>query len=409
MRQYFESVITGLEQKIAASPEGTTPRRLYVLETAKLGRRLFSGTDRVAWCGVLVPFELLNALGVNSCFVEFVGASLAASGMVGSFLERAENEGFAPDTCAYHRGVMGAAFQGLMPQPDVLIATSAPCSAGVSTMENLAQHFGKELFVLHIPPTATPDRVTHVAGQLREMVEFVTAHTGARLDREVLREAMVLSNRARELLVEVYGLAQSIPSPVTSHDLRDLGIVLSLFFGTEVAVTIAQAYRDELARRVEAGQSGVPDERIRLMWVQNRIQFRNPLERMMAEDHGAVIVIDELNSVTWDPIDPEDPWEGLARRMAGAPLCSPLEHRVRHLRKLAREYRVDGAIHPCHWGCRQGTGARGPIQQGLKELGVPMLDLGVDCVDSRAFSEGQVRTRVGAFLEMLGARPSPWR
>ncbi len=408
MREYFESVVSGIEAKIAAGPEGRTPRRLYALEVANLGRRLYSGRDKVAWCGVLAPFDLLNVLGVNSCYVEFVGASLAASGMVGSFLERAENEGFAPDSCGYHRGVMGAALEGLMPEPDVLVATSAPCSAGVSTMENLARHFDKDLFVLHVPLTASRSGVEHLAVQLRELVEFVSSHTGTSLDPGKLRDAMVLANEARELMVEIYDLASRVPSPISSRDLRDLGIVLTLFFGTPTAVSLAKVFRDDLRRRVEAGESGLPDEKLRLMWIQNRIQFRNPLEKMMAEEHGAVIVIDELNAVTWEPVDPDDPWEGIAHRIASTPLCSPIEQRTAHLCQLAEKYQIHGAIHPCHWGCRQGAGARGLLGKALGDIGVPMLDLAVDCIDTRAFSEGQARTRIGAFLEMLESRPSPW-
>jgi benzoyl-CoA reductase/2-hydroxyglutaryl-CoA dehydratase subunit BcrC/BadD/HgdB len=31
----------------------------------------------------------------------------------------------------------------------------------------------------------------------------------------------------------------------------------------------------------------------------------------------------------------------------------------------------------------------------------------VDCVDDRKFTEGQARTRLEAFLEMMEGRPSP--
>jgi len=72
---------------------------------------------------------------------------------------------------------------------------------------------------------------------------------------------------------------------------------------------------------------------------------------------------------------------------------------------LARDYRLDGASNPCHWGCRQGTGARGLISNGLKEINVPVLNLEVDCMDTRNFAEGQLRTRIEAFVEMLENRP----
>ena len=76
---------------------------------------------------------------------------------------------------------------------------------------------------------------------------------------------------------------------------------------------------------------------------------------------------------------------------------------------MAEDYKIDGAINPCHWGCRQGTGARGMISDGLKTVGVPVMNLEVDCVDARNFAEGQLRTRLEAFMEMLANRPSPWQ
>ncbi|MCP3860803.1 MAG: hypothetical protein GY704_14220, partial [Phycisphaeraceae bacterium] len=72
------------------------------------GSRLYDDESKVAWCGIAAPFDLLTAMGVTSCFVEFIGAMLSSTGVVGEFLEAAEHDGFAGDTCGYHRAVMGA-------------------------------------------------------------------------------------------------------------------------------------------------------------------------------------------------------------------------------------------------------------------------------------------------------------
>jgi len=143
---------------------------------------------------------------------------------------------------------------------------------------------------------------------------------------------------------------------------------------------------------------------LRLLWIQNRIQFKNPLVDILENEYGAAVIADELNAITWDPIDPEDPFAGLARRAISIPFNGRIDRRIAHLQQMARDYRIDGAINPCHWGCRQGTGARGLIAGGLKAIGVPVLNLEVDCVDSRNFSEGQLRTRLEAFAEMLQNR-----
>jgi benzoyl-CoA reductase/2-hydroxyglutaryl-CoA dehydratase subunit BcrC/BadD/HgdB len=174
-------------------------------------------------------------------------------------------------------------------------------------------------------------------------------------------------------------------------------------------VEVSQTYCDEFEKRVKNGIAGAGKEKIRLMWIQNRIQFKNPLIEMMEKQFNAVIVIDELNDITWDPIDPDDPYTGIARRAISIPFNGKADRRIDHLKKLAEEYKIDGAINPCNWGCRQGSGARGLISEGLKEINIPVLNLEVDCIDHRTFAEGQLKTRLEAFTEMLESRPSPWR
>ena len=136
------------------------------------------------------------------------------------------------------------------------------------------------------------------------------------------------------------------------------------------------------------------------MWVQNRVQYPFPMEAMLT-DFGAKIVADELNDVTWEPMDPDNPFESIARRILSIPFSRNADSRVAHLQTLAREYQIDGAINPCHWGCRQGTGVRGIISNGLREIGVPVLNLEIDCVDSRNLARGQIQTRIEAFTEMI--------
>ena len=400
---YFENLAAGIEEKLRSGPQETVARKTLALEIARLGIRLFSGKERVAWCGVLAPFDLLHSMGVTSCFVEFVGAMLASTGTSEAFLGAAEQAGYAPDTCGYHRAVTGAAIQGLMPTPDFLIATSAPCTGGLAVMENLARRYERDLFVLDIPSDDGPEAVDYLADQIRAMTDFVTADTGEPLDPARLRLAMEHTNEARRLLVQAYQLAATVPSPARRRDLVNFALVEALLLGTETAVDVARVYRDEFARKVKQGIAGMEGEQVRLLWLQNRIQFKNPVEAML-EEHGAAVVADELNDINWDPVDPDDPYSGLARRMLSIPLVGPVERRIESLRRLARTYAVDGAINPCHWGCRQGTGARGLVEEGLRREGVPVLNLEVDCIDSRSFSPGQIQTRLEAFIEMLQAR-----
>ncbi|MFH2008373.1 MAG: 2-hydroxyacyl-CoA dehydratase family protein, partial [bacterium] len=124
MLPYFDNLVNGLEAKLAEDTSPYRARKRFALEVSRLGKTLFTPGAKVAWCGVVAPFDLLHAMGVSSCYVEFVGAMLASTGTVESMLETAEQAGYSTDGCSYHRSVLGAMQQGLMPEPDFLLATT---------------------------------------------------------------------------------------------------------------------------------------------------------------------------------------------------------------------------------------------------------------------------------------------
>ena len=68
------------------------------------------------------------------------------------------------------------------------------------------------------------------------------------------------------------------------------------------------------------------------------------------------------------------------------------------------EYRPDGVIHYCHWGCKQSAGGVSYLKKAAAERGIPMLILDGDAIDRRNTPEGQIKTRTEAFLEMLKNR-----
>jgi benzoyl-CoA reductase/2-hydroxyglutaryl-CoA dehydratase subunit BcrC/BadD/HgdB len=409
----FTNYFDDLERRIVLSIDGqggqVSPWKLRSLEIARLGKKLYSRSNRVAWCGITAPFDLLHAMGLTSCFVEFIGAMLASTGMAGSIIEAADHAGYSSDACSYHRAVMGAVIKNMIPEPEILVATTNPCSGGLGVIENLAQHFHKPLFVLHIPQGDSDSNVAYLASQMKDLTDFVTEHTGMALNRDRLKAVVMKTNEARGILKEIFDMAKHYPSPASNKDLNNFLITMTLFFGSDEAVSICRAYQYEFAQRLSKNRSGVDDEKVRLLWIQNRIQFKNPLVDTLEKEYRAVIVSDELNSITWYPIDPDDPFEGLARRAISIPFNGSTQRRIDHLKKLAKDYRIHGAINPCNWGCRQGTGTRGLIEAGLWEVGVPVLNLEVDCVDERKFTEGQFRTRIEAFMEMIHSRPNPWQ
>ena len=68
MYDYFNNMVDGLEQKLLQDPDGINARKKYAYEIAKLGKKLYTQDEKIAWCGVTVPFDLLGTMGDNFLF-----------------------------------------------------------------------------------------------------------------------------------------------------------------------------------------------------------------------------------------------------------------------------------------------------------------------------------------------------
>jgi len=397
LKQYFfqleEALKTKLETKVTA-------RRKFIYEISRIGSRIFDENWSIGWTTVFVPYEILNSMNVSGMFVEFFGAMLSAAGISRRYFELAESKGYSTDSCSYHRTIIGAAMDGLMPEPEVLIGASIPCNGGVKALKRIGEIFNKEVFILNIPIEVTPDSVDYLVKQYEKMIEYIEEETGRKLDNNKLKQSIKYNNQSREYLVEIEELCKHVPSPSNSNDLKNF-IIFVLLSGMKEGVEVAKAFRDEFQYRIDNGISGLPEEKHRLLWIQNRIQFKTDLIEAIEENYGANIVIDELNHVWWDPLDENDPLRSLANRMITHPIVGPVERRLKTLVHLAQEYKIDGAINPAHWGCRQSGGARVLFKDALQKVGVPLIHLDVDCVDERNYSHGQILTRLEAFMEML--------
>jgi len=397
LKQYFFQLEAALKRKLELN---FTPRRKFIYEIARIGSRIFDNTWSIGWTTVFVPYEILNSMNVSGMFVEFFGAMLAGAGMSRKYFELAESRGYSTDSCSYHRTIIGASMDGLIPEPDLLIGASIPCNGGVKALKRIGEIFNKDVFILNIPIEVTSNNVDYLVEQYEQMIEYIEEQTGRKLDYQKLKESIKYNNLAREYLIETNELCKHVPSPSISNDLKNF-IMYLLLLGTKEGVEVVKSYRDEFQYRIDNKKFGLQEEKYRLLWIQNRIQFKTDLLNTLEENYGANVVIDELNHIWWEPLDESDPLRGLAYRMITHPLVGPVERRLKVLTQLAKDFKVHGAINPAHWGCRQSAGARVLFKDALQKVGVPIIHLDVDCVDERNYSHGQILTRLEAFMEML--------
>ena len=100
-------------------------------------------------------------------------------------------------------------------------------------------------------------------------------------------------------------------------------------------------------------------------------------------------------------LDPEKPLESLSRKMVKNIFNGPFENKVNSIESMVKELNPDAVINFCHWGCKQASGGNMLLKESMNKLNIPMLTLDGDAVDRRNSHDGQIKTRLEAFLELI--------
>lgn len=99
----------------------------------------------------------------------------------------------------------------------------------------------------------------------------------------------------------------------------------------------------------------------------------------------------------------DDPIEGLARAYTAVYINMSVQARARMMVEMAKRFEVDGAVLHANRSCKPYSLGQHDFRRAvMAEAGVPALILEADMCDTRVYAEGAIRTRVEAFLEMLG-------
>ena len=116
------------------------------------------------------------------------------------------------------------------------------------------------------------------------------------------------------------------------------------------------------------------------------------------------IVAVDMAFCTMSDLADADPFRALAKKLIDNAMNGPYERKLALVDRLLDATHADGVIHFCHWGCKQSAGGSALLREHLHEAGVPLLQLDGDGIDERNSHDGQIKTRLEAFFEVLEAK-----
>lgn len=395
----WDQILLGLkanQYKVRLLPDRKVAKGYQRLE-ARMAALVSEGLGRpenCVWGNIFAPCEIMAAMGLTTLSVECLACYFAGFHLEDHFIDWAQNEGVAPTLCSYHKTFLGAVGSGVAAGPGFGVTTSLSCDGNLNTFRYLKEKTGAEYRFLDVPYREDEASVAYLAAQLKELSEELSRVFGRPFYEERLREILEIENETQKALWEFCQCMGShfYPGKMMSQLYLMMGV--HLMMGSREFLEIVKEMGREIRKQP-------PLQGKKIMWIHLMPAWQKALGGYFnsSPDHQLIasdIILDHM-----EPLDTERPFEALARKLISNIYNGSCERKAQRLCELAEAFGADGVIHFCPWGCKQASGGSILLKERLHALGIPVLILDGDGIDGRNSHEGQMLTRLEAFLEMV--------
>lgn len=348
---------------------------------------------------VFVPEELV--LAVDGVLVGLCSGADFAVEEVEKYLPR--------NTCALIKSALGFKLGQVCPYLESadLIVGENTCDGKKKAYETMGGLVPK-VYVMDLPQMKTAEGRALLKSEYQRFFNKMEELSGRKITPASLKKGIQTVNAKRRALARLNALRAKDPAPISGLDALLINQVS--FYDNPIRFTDAvNRICDELEQRVAQEQGVFPQGAKRVLLSGCPMAVPNWKVPWILETSGAVIVGEEScvgerglrNSVD----DSAESVEGLLDAIVDryfdidCAVFTPNPDRPRHVREMAAAYNAQGVIHYSLQFCQPYQMEAIPMERGLKNDGIPTLRLETDY---GAEDAGQLKTRIEAFLEMLG-------
>lgn len=379
-------------------PNFHAARGYHKLEACTLGlvSDQLGHEDGYVWGNIFAPVEIMRCFGLGTVSVECLASFFSGYHLAPFFIDRAQEAGIAPTLCTYHKTVLGMMETGVLHAPRLAVTTSCACDGNLSTFRQLGARMGVPMVLLDVPYDNDEASVSYLADQLRDLARTLEKLTGIPFDESRLSHTLEIERETNALIWEFLKLQSEhyYPAEFIHH----------LFFVLATQLDAgSEQFRDVMRFMVDDIKRAPALEGDRILWVHLMPYYQQSLKAAFDYSPKHQIVALDMALATASPLDDADPFRALAEKLIGNAMNGPYERKIELIDKLIDHTNADGVIHFCHWGCKQSAGGSALLRDHLHERRIPLLQLDGDGIDERNSHDGQIKTRLEAFFEVLDA------
>ena len=377
-------------------PKKEMPQALRMLNYMSLNKvyKAIRHPENSCWTNIFAPVEIMQCFGLDCVSMECLSSFMSGFMIEDFLIDTAESEGIASTLCSYHKGFIGGADSGIFPPPPLSVTTSMVCDGNINTFRHVQQTKGVPSFVIDVPNENSAYAMEYVTGQLRELISMLEELTGKKMDMGQLSHRIEMENESKQCYMDFLKEEKHRFYPKTLTLEMYLLFATHLDVGSVDSLRFFQLLKEDVKKYPERSGPNI-------FWVHLMPFYQETLQKYINYRSEYFIQAIDMNLDYMERLDPAHPLESLARKMLDNIYNGPYERKTEKIAELVKMMESDAVIHFCHWGCKQSSGGAMLLREKMQEAGIPMLILDGDAMDRRNSHDGQIRTRLEAFLEML--------
>lgn len=270
----------------------------------------------------------------------------------------------------------------------------------------------KPMQVIHLPNVPDYERSLDMwVEEVRAFTRGLEEHFNITITEDQLNEAIEWCNKERVQAARIYELGRYDPPAISGVSMNDV------MNGQQYMFDPVEKYNkiDEILNQCEANwKNGIypyePDPYRPRLIVSGGGYFGSSEKtvNVIEELGGAIVCYEGCSGISSrrrlvDEDRSRDPLLRIAEKYLEVPcaVVSPNNRRMDQVRDTIREWKANGYVSITLHSCNPFAIETENIRRVCKEMGIPLLHIETDFYPG---DEGQIRTRIAAFLEMIRER-----
>lgn len=311
-------------------------------------------------------------------------------------------------TCPLIKASLGARFDKTCPFFSIcdLFVGETTCDGKKKAWEILAED--ADMYIMDIPQMKRPQDFIKWEDEIKGYIKEIEFLTGNIVTEESLMNAIKLINNKRKALQRLNNFRKLDNIPISGRDVL-LIHQIAFYDDPERFTQMVNNLCDELDKRKEENISVFEKGSKRILLTGTPLSIPNWKLHHIIENSGGAVVCEEMCTgirysealVDESEGDMNHMVKNLAERYLGHINCAcftPNRARIDDIIRLAKEYNVDGVIDVNLKFCNIYDTEGYFVERALAEENIPCIGIETDYTDEDA---EQLKTRIGAFIEML--------